>query len=49
MSNKRQPKANKREAESESNSEEFTVEQIVNKRIRAGNVEYLLKWKGYDR
>lgn len=30
-------------------SEQYTVEKIVDKRYDAkGNVEYLLKWNGYD-
>ena len=28
--------------------EEYEVEEILNKRIKKGQVEYLVKWKGWD-
>jgi len=33
--------------ESEGEEEEFTVERILDKRVRNSKVEYLIKWEGY--
>jgi len=36
-----------RGGESEGEEEEFTVERILDKRVRNSKVEYLIKWEGY--
>jgi len=31
-----------------SEGEEYEVEKILERRVRKGKTEYLIKWKGYD-
>ncbi|XP_057367741.1 chromobox protein homolog 1-like [Daphnia carinata] len=39
---------NEKSIAGKASDELYTVEQIIDKRIVKGKVEYLLKWKGYD-
>ena len=42
------PLATNAEEEGEEEEEEaYQVEKVLNKRVKGGKIEYLLKWKGY--
>jgi hypothetical protein len=49
MSLKTKDKAAKPGNEGEEGEEEYPVERVLDRRIRKGRVQYLLKWEGYSK